>query len=144
MGLKEAAKNLAIDAGNSENRQIPDHKAFLSFLDEHRYLKKIAIRACRKEATMEIKLNRNIDSVARVVNTQPKASRPIDSDSALSVFENSRALEARLEELPDVRLEKIETGRKLVGDPAYPPRETIARIATLLAMEARNAEVISE
>jgi hypothetical protein len=93
---------------------------------------------------MEIKLNRNIDSVARVVNTQPKASRPIDSDSALSAFENSRALEARLEQLPDVRPDKLETGRRLVGDPAYPPRETIQRIATLLAMEAQKSVAISE
>ena len=93
---------------------------------------------------MEIKLNRNIDSVARVVNTQPKASRPIDSDSALSAFENSRALEARLEQLPDVRPEKLEMGRRLVGDPAYPPRETIQRIAALLAMEARATVAVSE
>lgn len=93
---------------------------------------------------MEIKLNRNIDSVARVVNTQPKASRPIDSDAALSVFENSRALEARLEQLPDVRSNVLETGRRLAGDPAYPPRETIKRIATLLAMEANRPQPVSE
>lgn len=93
---------------------------------------------------MEIKINRNIDSVARVLNTQPKASRPIDSDSALSAFENSRALEARLEQLPDVRSEKLETGRRLVGDPAYPPRETIQRIAALLAMEVQKTVAVSE
>ena len=93
---------------------------------------------------MEIKPNRNIDSVARVVSTPPKASRPLDSDSALSVFENSRALEARLEQLPDVRTDKLETGRRLVGDPAYPPRETIQRIATLLAMEERRLETVTE
>ena len=93
---------------------------------------------------MEIKINRNIDSVARVVNTQPKASRPIDSDAALSVFENSRALEARLEQLPDVRSNVLETGRRLAGDPAYPPRETIKRIATLLAMEVIRPEPVSD
>jgi hypothetical protein len=90
---------------------------------------------------MEIKLNRNVDSVARVSSTHTKASRPIDSDSALSAFENSRALEARLEQLPNVRSEKLETGRRLVGDPAYPPRETIQRIATLLAMKEQQAVV---
>jgi hypothetical protein len=94
---------------------------------------------------MEIKLNRNIDSVTRVVSTPAKASRPIDADSALSVFENSRALEARLGAIPDVRADRIETGRRLVGDPAYPPRETIQRIAALLAMElSRTATVYSE
>jgi hypothetical protein len=91
---------------------------------------------------MEIKINRNIDSVARVVSTPQKASRPIDSDSALSAFENSRALEARLDQLPNVRPEKLETGRRLVGDPAYPPRETIARIAALLAMDAQHVEAV--
>jgi hypothetical protein len=93
---------------------------------------------------MEIKLNVSVDSVARVSSTQPKASRPIDSDSALSAFENSRALEARLEQLPNVRSDKLETGRRLVGDPTYPPRETIQRIATLLAMQDQEAEVVSE
>lgn len=94
---------------------------------------------------MEIKINRNIDSVARVANTPPKASRPIDADSALSVFENSRALEARLGEIPDVRLDKLENGRRLVGDPTYPARDTIQRIAALLAMElTKTGSVASE
>ena len=91
---------------------------------------------------MEIKLNVSVDSVARVSSTRAKASRPIDSDSALSAFENSRALEARLEQLPSVRADKLETGRRLVGDPAYPPRETIERIATLLAIQDPEAEVV--
>jgi hypothetical protein len=93
---------------------------------------------------MEIKLNSSLDSVARVSSTQPKASRPIDSDSALSAFENSRALEARLEQLPIVRSDKLDTGRRLAGDPAYPPRETIQRIATLLAMQVQGIEAESE
>ena len=88
---------------------------------------------------MEIKLNMNIDSVARVTNTQPKASRPIDSDAAMSAFENSRALEARLEELPDVRPEVVDHARSLVGNPAYPPRETMQGIAALLAMDVENS-----
>ena len=89
---------------------------------------------------MEIKLNRNIDSVARVTPTRVKASRPIDGDSAMSVFENSRALEARLEAIPDVRTEVVDYGRRMIGDPAYPPRETIQRIATLLAMELAKTD----
>lgn len=94
---------------------------------------------------MEIKINRNIDSVTRVPSTPAKASRPIDADAALSVFENSHALEARLEAIPDVRSDRVETGRRLVGDPTYPPRETIQRIATLLAVElSRTATVFSE
>ena len=84
---------------------------------------------------MEIKLNTTVDSVARVSNNTPaKASRPIDSDSDVSVFETSRALEARLKDLPDVRADKVEDGKRLIGDPEYPPRETIRRIAALLAL----------
>jgi hypothetical protein len=91
---------------------------------------------------MEIKLHTNIDSVARVVtNTQPKASRPIDSDSDVSVFENSRALEARLAEFPEIRTAKVEHGKRLVGDPQYPPRETIRQIAALLAMNSEGQSV---
>ena len=89
---------------------------------------------------MEIKLYTNVDSVARVSNnnTQAKASRPIDSDSDVSVFETSRALEARLKDLPDVRADKVGEGKRLVGDPEYPPRETIRRIAALLALNETN------
>jgi hypothetical protein len=94
---------------------------------------------------MEIKINRNVDSVTRVFSTGAKASRPIDADSALSVFENSRALEARLEAIPDVRMGAVEHGRRLVGDPAYPPRETIQRIASLLAMEmAKQSTAVTD
>ncbi len=89
---------------------------------------------------MEIKLHSNIDSVARVSNTQSKASRPIDADSKdVSVFDNSRALEARLKNLPDVRAEKVANAQRLVADPAYPPRETIQRIAQLLAINSPEA-----
>ena len=85
---------------------------------------------------MEIKLNTTVDSVARVsTNIPAKASRPIDSDSDVSVFETSRALEARLKDLPDVRADKVENGKRLIGDPEYPPRETIRRIAALLALD---------
>jgi len=94
---------------------------------------------------MEIKFNTQIDFAARVNSPAAKASRPSDSDtasSALAAFENSRALEAGLDQLPDVRADKVEEARKLIADPAYPPRETLRRIATLLAMEMeREREV---
>lgn len=85
---------------------------------------------------MEIKLNSNIDSVARLNTVQSRAYRPVASQPALSEFENSQALEARLSELPEVRAEKLQDAKRLVGDPAYPPRETIQRLATLLAIDS--------
>lgn len=89
---------------------------------------------------MEIKLNANLDSVVRLTNAQPKASRPVDRTSALSEFENSHALEARLQELPDLRPDKTDQAKRLVGDPTYPPRETIQRLAALLAIDSGKAD----
>ena len=89
---------------------------------------------------MEITRYTNIDSVARVSNTQSKASRQIDADSDLSAFDSSRALEARLKDLPEVRPDKVAEGKRLIGDPTYPPRETIHRIAALLALDAMAAD----
>ncbi len=93
---------------------------------------------------MEIKLNSNIDSVARLNPVQPKASRPVESQSALSEFANSRALEARLQELPDVRPDKLQQAQRLVGDPEYPPRETMQRLAALLAIDDNESTGNSE
>lgn len=67
-------------------------------------------------------------------------SRQIDSDSEVSGFENSRALEARLKELPNVRQDIVHHGRRLIGDPAYPPRETIQKIAALLALKSKESD----
>jgi hypothetical protein len=100
--------------------------------------------ACQKEANMEIKLNSNIDSVARLNHLQSKASRPVNQESALSEFGESKALEARLDELPDVRSERVQHAQKLIGDPEFPPRETIQRLAALLAIEATAASGTSE
>ena len=87
---------------------------------------------------MEIKLNSSIDSVARLNTVQPKASRPVDHQPAASEFQNSRALESRLADLPEVRTDKLQEAKRLVGDPAYPPRETIQRLAALLAIEGKG------
>jgi hypothetical protein len=50
-------------------------------------------------------------------------------------FDNADALEKALERTPDVRSEVVERGKQLVADQTYPPRETLQRIAALLAME---------
>ncbi|HEV8541080.1 MAG TPA: hypothetical protein VGR78_01700 [Verrucomicrobiae bacterium] len=57
----------------------------------------------------------------------------------MSAFENSRALETQLTQLPDVRPEKVDDAKRLIGDPAYPPRVTIQRIATLLAIKNEDS-----
>lgn len=84
---------------------------------------------------MEIRLNTNIDFTGRVSQPPAKASRTIDSGSATQPFEDSHSLESRLNSVPDVRADKVDDARRMVGDPAYPPRDTIKRLAALLAMD---------
>jgi len=82
---------------------------------------------------MEIKLNTSLDSVARVNTARSNAPRGIANASSTDAFEDSKALESQLQELPDVRLDKLERALNLIGSPAYPPRETINGLANLLA-----------
>jgi hypothetical protein len=50
-------------------------------------------------------------------------------------FSQAAALEKALANTPEVRPERVDQARRLVGDPEYPPRETLQRIATLLAIK---------
>ena len=87
---------------------------------------------------MEIRPNTNIDSVTRVKNAPSPPSRPIHADASVSAFEGSRALEAQLSDVPEARPDRVARARHLIGDPAYPPRETIQKLAVLLAMSAKD------
>jgi hypothetical protein len=51
-------------------------------------------------------------------------------------FEKSEALEDWLREQPDVRNERVQRASDLIGSPAFPPRETILRLAKLLAIHS--------
>ena len=88
---------------------------------------------------MEIKLNSHLDSVAWAKKARPNASREIERESDISAFETSKAMESQLSTLPDVRDDKVERARELIGDPAYPPRETINGLATLLAVHFQSS-----
>ena len=83
---------------------------------------------------MTIKLNTNIDSVARL-NGAPRPAREVSSEKELNGFQSSQALEARLQSTPNIRADKVARARELIGDPAYPPRETMEGLAHLLAMK---------
>jgi hypothetical protein len=82
---------------------------------------------------MEIKLNPSLDSIVRAVTATPPARRIMLED--VDGFESSHALESRLAALPEIRPEKLEQARLMIGDPAYPPQQTIRSIAVLLAMD---------
>jgi hypothetical protein len=53
-------------------------------------------------------------------------------------FAQAESLENALSKTPDVRADKVENARMLVGDPHYPPLEIQRRIAALLAMNIRD------
>jgi hypothetical protein len=88
---------------------------------------------------MEIKLSTESVNVARAGDCPPKQTRPATAEGAAS-FQQSAALEQRLNQLPDVRAEEVERGQKLVSLTQYPPIEMMDKIARLLAVSFDNAE----
>jgi hypothetical protein len=68
-------------------------------------------------------------SVARA--TEPESSS-VQDDVAL---ENSRALTQALHQTPASRAEIVRRATELVGEPHYPPPETIRKISHLLAIQ---------
>ena len=55
-----------------------------------------------------------------------------------SMLSASESLDRALESEPSTRAEAVEKARKLVGDVAYPPPETVKRLANLLAISVNN------
>ena len=62
------------------------------------------------------------------------ARRPEPTASDAAECTTTDSLRSRLERTPDVRPEAVERGRALVNTTTYPPQETMARIARLLAI----------
>jgi hypothetical protein len=82
---------------------------------------------------MEIEFNTN-----RVSKPDPilpifrrNAARAKDDTS----FENIKALEDRLKEIPQVRPEKVEFGKAVVADLQYPPEQVLRSLTILLALK---------
>ena len=88
---------------------------------------------------MEIKLNTNLDSVARIASAQ-RPVRVSQTTATVDSFASSQALDARLAELPEVRPGMVDYARNVIGDPIYPPTEVTTRIATLLAMQIEASD----
>jgi hypothetical protein len=82
---------------------------------------------------MEIQPNPNS---ANVHNAQASRSvaRPRKPAAEEVSFAATSNVDRALRELPALRVEVIERAQKLVGDPTYPPRETIHQLSELLAM----------
>jgi hypothetical protein len=83
---------------------------------------------------MEINLDVNARKVLSQAAPPPAPRTPGRSEPTNTEFRAAAALERALELRPDVRPERVEEVRNLVGQPTYPPQETIRKIANLLAL----------
>lgn len=82
---------------------------------------------------MEIKLSHNLGAVSRLASgpARPRETRAAGDAAA---FDRAEALNHALDATPGTRPEVVARARALVADSSYPPRETIQRIANLLAL----------
>lgn len=60
-----------------------------------------------------------------------KASKTVEEKIS---FNDAATLEKALQETPEVRTDVVDNAKRLIGDPTYPPRETLQKIANLLAI----------
>lgn len=82
---------------------------------------------------MEIKPSHDLGAVTRLVSG---LTRPGETKAAgdTVVFDRAEALNQALDTTPGARPDVVARTRALVADSSYPPRETIQRIASLLAI----------
>lgn len=83
---------------------------------------------------MEIQSHQNIGNLPTVGMTSRQGVASAEKRRDVDL-ESSRQLEQALERLPETRPEVVERIRPLVGDPSYPPQETIRSLSHLLAMK---------
>jgi hypothetical protein len=89
---------------------------------------------------MEIQPNLNAAKVSPLPADRPTIRRSEPAADQV-VFSDTAALEAAVQALPELRVEKLQEAMKAIGDPAYPPEETMRRMAHLLAMHWPPNEV---
>ena len=95
--------------------------------------------AIELKAHMEVSFQpRNCDRVglAASVRTMPKETpKPTPTVYDQMAIENARALTRALGETPEIRDEIVRRATELVGEPSYPPPDTIRKISHLLAIQ---------
>lgn len=82
---------------------------------------------------MEIQPNQNTSAVHNALTSRGMARPRKPSPEEVSFAATSNVDQA-LRDLPALRVEVVERAQKLVGDPTYPPRETIHQLSELLAL----------
>lgn len=88
---------------------------------------------------MEIKPNAQVEPPPPLVVGQSRP-RPVSEPVDEMTFNQSQALDQRLQDEPEVRADKVAHAKELVSGINYPPQETIKKIANLLAMNLDSAE----
>ncbi len=85
---------------------------------------------------MEIHAKQGAGSVPRIAATQ--TPKPMARTAADEVnFSRSAELTAALSDTPEVRSPEVSRLARVVGQAAYPPAETLLRIAELLAIKMK-------
>lgn len=82
---------------------------------------------------MEIQPNQNTGAVNNAL-TSRGVTRPRKPSPEEVSFAATSNIDQALRDLPALRVEVVERAQKLVGDPTYPPRETIHQLSQLLAL----------
>lgn len=81
---------------------------------------------------MEIQLKTNVDPIGRLPGSQAKKVE-VQAQTGGAVFNHSEGLNQVLQQTADVRPGKVAQAQEVVGISEYPPKETIQKIAKLLA-----------
>lgn len=88
---------------------------------------------------MEINLNQPLAPLPKLKGTESTAPKK-KTATDVTEFGQTEALNKALARTETVRPEVVARGKKLVEDSAYPPAETIKRIANLLASNLGKEE----
>jgi len=86
---------------------------------------------------MEILPNQNTGAINNAHHPRG-VTRPRQPSPEEVSFATTSNIDQSLRDLPALRVEVIERAQRLVGDPAYPPRETIRKLSHLLALAMLN------
>lgn len=78
-------------------------------------------------------MNHNTGEIRPAAMGGIETRRP-DRKADMVDLAGAAAVDRALDATPDIRPEAVARARKLIGDPAYPPRETIVRLSHLLAL----------
>jgi hypothetical protein len=81
---------------------------------------------------MDVKLNAKIGPVGRNSTVQSRAQKPPPKTDSVRLDQSAR-LDRSLAATPEIRSEAVQRARELIADTTYPSKETLGKVAMLLA-----------